>query len=201
MAYDERLATAFRRLLADTDDVAELKMFGGWCATVAGNMAIGVLGDDLIVRVGPKACPDALSEPGVREFDFSGRPMVGWVFVDGAAVRTERHWIVDRPRRRVRAIAAGQGAGHARSLAAGRRRLSRRRRGSRRWIPVEWADRTAVVLTPMRLTLVRHATILIDMAGTRILIDPAFDPARSQPPVDGTPNPVPNPARRAARRA
>ncbi len=45
----------------------------------------------------------------------------------------------------------------------------------------------------MRLTLVRHATILIDMAGTRILIDPAFDPAGSQPPVDGTPNPVPNP--------
>jgi L-ascorbate metabolism protein UlaG (beta-lactamase superfamily) len=45
----------------------------------------------------------------------------------------------------------------------------------------------------MRLTLVRHATILIDLAGTRILIDPAFDAAGSQPPVDGTPNPVPNP--------
>jgi L-ascorbate metabolism protein UlaG (beta-lactamase superfamily) len=45
----------------------------------------------------------------------------------------------------------------------------------------------------MRITLVRHATILIDMAGTRILVDPAFDPAGCQPPVDGTPNQVPNP--------
>jgi L-ascorbate metabolism protein UlaG (beta-lactamase superfamily) len=45
----------------------------------------------------------------------------------------------------------------------------------------------------MRLTLVRHATLVIDVADTRILIDPAFDPAGSQAPVDGTPNPVPNP--------
>jgi L-ascorbate metabolism protein UlaG (beta-lactamase superfamily) len=45
----------------------------------------------------------------------------------------------------------------------------------------------------MRLTLVRHATLLIDIAGTRILVDPAFDPAGSQPPVDGTPIPRPNP--------
>jgi len=87
MAYDEDLADRVLALLADIDAVAELRMFGGWCATVAGNMAIGVLGDDLIVRVGPKAYEDALAEPGVREFDFSGRPMAGWVFVDGAAVR------------------------------------------------------------------------------------------------------------------
>ena len=64
MAYDEHLADRIRALLADSGDVAELKMFGGWCATVAGNMAIGVLGDDLIVRVGPTAYPDALSEAG-----------------------------------------------------------------------------------------------------------------------------------------
>ena len=87
MAYDEDLADRVRAVLADIDTVSELKMFGGWCATIAGNMAVGVLGDDLIVRVGPKAYDDALSEPGVREFDFSGRPMAGWVFVDGAAVR------------------------------------------------------------------------------------------------------------------
>ena len=45
----------------------------------------------------------------------------------------------------------------------------------------------------MRLTLVRHATVLIDIAGTRILVDPAVDPAGSQPPVDGTPMPSTNP--------
>ncbi len=45
----------------------------------------------------------------------------------------------------------------------------------------------------MRLTLVRHATLLVDIAGVRFLIDPAFDPAGAQPPIDETPNPRPNP--------
>ncbi len=45
----------------------------------------------------------------------------------------------------------------------------------------------------MRLTLVRHATLLIDIAGVRVLIDPAFDAAGTQPPIDETPNPRPNP--------
>jgi L-ascorbate metabolism protein UlaG (beta-lactamase superfamily) len=45
----------------------------------------------------------------------------------------------------------------------------------------------------MRLTLVRHATLLIDIGGIRILIDPAFDAAGTQPPIEDTPNPRPNP--------
>jgi L-ascorbate metabolism protein UlaG (beta-lactamase superfamily) len=45
----------------------------------------------------------------------------------------------------------------------------------------------------MRITLVRHATLLIDLGGTRFLIDPALDPAGSQPPIEDTPNPAPNP--------
>jgi L-ascorbate metabolism protein UlaG (beta-lactamase superfamily) len=45
----------------------------------------------------------------------------------------------------------------------------------------------------MRLALVRHATVVIELADTRILVDPAFDPPGSQAPIDGTPNQVPNP--------
>jgi TfoX/Sxy family transcriptional regulator of competence genes len=88
MAYDERLAIRIQECLGQTDALAELKMFGGWCATVDGNMAVGVLGNDVIVRVGPDAYAEALSEPGVREFDFAGRPMAGWVFVNGRSVDT-----------------------------------------------------------------------------------------------------------------
>jgi hypothetical protein len=108
MAYDEHLAERIQAHLADTPGVAELKMFGGWCATIAGNMAIGVLGDDLIVRVGPAGYEDALARSGVREFDFSGRPMAGWVYVEGATVRTSEalaEWIE-------------RGVGFARSLPA-----------------------------------------------------------------------------------
>ncbi|MFN8028067.1 MAG: TfoX/Sxy family protein [Acidimicrobiia bacterium] len=93
MAYDEHLAQRVRELLAaddaGADGLAEIKMFGGWCVTLRGHMAAGVLGDDLIVRVGPDAYDAALARKGAREFDFTGRPSRGIVVVDGAAVRTK----------------------------------------------------------------------------------------------------------------
>ena len=81
MAYDEHLVARVRERLGSADGVVELKMFGGWGVTVHGNMAVGVMERDLIVRVGPEAFDDALTRPGVRPFDFTGRPMTGWVFV------------------------------------------------------------------------------------------------------------------------
>jgi L-ascorbate metabolism protein UlaG (beta-lactamase superfamily) len=45
----------------------------------------------------------------------------------------------------------------------------------------------------MRLRLIRHATLLIELAGRRLLVDPMLDPAGARPPVAGTPNPVRNP--------
>jgi TfoX/Sxy family transcriptional regulator of competence genes len=90
MAYDEHLAARVRERLGSTDGVVELKMFGGWGVTVHGNMAVGVMERDLIVRVGPEAFDDALARPGARPFDFTGRPMTGWVFVASQAVANGR---------------------------------------------------------------------------------------------------------------
>ncbi len=45
----------------------------------------------------------------------------------------------------------------------------------------------------MRIRLLRHATLMIQAAQTRLLIDPMFDPPGSQPPVPETLNPRPNP--------
>lgn len=45
----------------------------------------------------------------------------------------------------------------------------------------------------MELTLVRHATLLIDYAGRRIMVDPMLDHANARGPVRGTPNERPNP--------
>ena len=42
-----------RERLYGTLGVVELRMFGGWAVTVHGNMAVGVMERDLIVRVGP----------------------------------------------------------------------------------------------------------------------------------------------------
>jgi len=45
----------------------------------------------------------------------------------------------------------------------------------------------------MRLTLVRHATLVVELGGRRILVDPMLAEAGSAPPIEDTPNQVPNP--------
>jgi L-ascorbate metabolism protein UlaG (beta-lactamase superfamily) len=45
----------------------------------------------------------------------------------------------------------------------------------------------------MKLTLVRHATLLLELDGRRILVDPMLRAAGSTPPIENTPNPRPNP--------
>ena len=90
MAYDDDLANRVRESLKHTDAVTELRMFGGWGVTIHGNMAVGVMNDDLIVRVGPQSYDDALARPGARPFDFTGRSMTGWVYVEGGALRNGR---------------------------------------------------------------------------------------------------------------
>ncbi len=45
----------------------------------------------------------------------------------------------------------------------------------------------------VRLTLVRHATLLVELGGRRLLVDPMLDEAGARPPIGNTPNAVPNP--------
>jgi L-ascorbate metabolism protein UlaG (beta-lactamase superfamily) len=45
----------------------------------------------------------------------------------------------------------------------------------------------------VRLTLVRNATLLVELEGRRMLVDPMLDDAGSRPPIEGTRNPVANP--------
>ena len=84
MAFDEGLSNRIEACLVDIDvpSFEGKKMFGGIGYMVQGNMACGVHGDNLIVRVGKGAYSEALSRPHTREFDITGRPMTGWVFVD-----------------------------------------------------------------------------------------------------------------------
>ncbi|MHB9857421.1 TfoX/Sxy family protein [Streptomyces sp. YIM S03343] len=105
MAYDEGLAERIRERLAADPAVTEKRMFGGIAFLYGGNMAVGVTGDDLIVRVGPDATDEALARPGARLFDMTGRPMRGWVVVAGSAVAEDSElgaWIEEG-----RAFAAG----------------------------------------------------------------------------------------------
>ena len=56
-------------------------MFGGVCFLLHGNMACGIINDDLIVRVGRPDYESSLALPHTRRFDITGRAMKGWVMV------------------------------------------------------------------------------------------------------------------------
>jgi L-ascorbate metabolism protein UlaG (beta-lactamase superfamily) len=45
----------------------------------------------------------------------------------------------------------------------------------------------------MKVTLVRHATLLLETRAGRILVDPMLDPAGERAPIEDTPNPLRNP--------
>jgi hypothetical protein len=56
---------------------------------VAGNMAVGIVGDDLMVRLDPADAERALSEPHTRPMDFTGRPAKNMVFVDAEGTASD----------------------------------------------------------------------------------------------------------------
>ena len=96
MAFDDGLATRVRGALADTEGVAEKRMFGGLAFLLKGNMCVGVHGDELIVRLDHDEGEHAVAQGDARVFDLTGRPMKGWVLVARDGTETDealRAWI------------------------------------------------------------------------------------------------------------
>lgn len=97
MAYDESLAD---RIFSDLQrrgvDFDTREMMGGLCFLVDGKMMVGIVREELMARIGPDAYGSVLERHGVREMDFTGRPMKGYVFVDPSTLREDSdlaYWI------------------------------------------------------------------------------------------------------------
>ena len=88
MAYDEVLADRIRDVLSTTAGVSERKMFGGLAFMIAGNMACGVVGPDLMLRLGEDGADAALDEPHARQMDFTGKPMRSMVYIAAPGIAT-----------------------------------------------------------------------------------------------------------------
>jgi len=96
MAYDQQLADRIRRAVATDSATTERKMFGGIAFLRNGLMFVGVSGSSLMARVGKENYADSLARPHVREMDFTGKPMKGYVYVDAPGLRTDselRFWL------------------------------------------------------------------------------------------------------------
>jgi TfoX/Sxy family transcriptional regulator of competence genes len=96
MTFSELTANQIRNAIQSTPGMTERHMFGGVAFMLEGNMCCGVIEDNLVVRVGPRAYDEALQEPHARPMDFTGRPLRGFVYVDPAGFANNaslRQWI------------------------------------------------------------------------------------------------------------
>ncbi len=97
MAYNLKLAERIRTELNGIPCV-EKKMFGGVGYMLHGNMACGILGDDLIVRVSNDDYDACLKRAHIKLFTTKNTPngMKGWILVESGGYKTAKQlaqWI------------------------------------------------------------------------------------------------------------
>lgn len=82
MTYDEGLAERLDDYFENRNDVEVKKMFGGLCFMVLNHMCCGIIGETLMARVGPDNYDKCLSKKHIKEMDFTGKAMKGFVYID-----------------------------------------------------------------------------------------------------------------------
>jgi TfoX/Sxy family transcriptional regulator of competence genes len=93
MAFDETLGQRLRVAMESEcvkDTLTEKRMFGGLGMMVNGHMTCGVIGFNLMVRVGPEAHDECVALPHAGPMDFTGRPMKGYLYIYPEGVATAR---------------------------------------------------------------------------------------------------------------
>jgi len=94
MTYNETLADSIRELFVAYDDlIVEKKMFGGVCFLYKGKMTIGVVKDDLAVRVVASKMNQELEKHNVRAMDFTKKIMKEFIYVELAHPKNLKHWV------------------------------------------------------------------------------------------------------------
>ena len=101
MAYDnlleKRLNSAFNLFPSEIRDEIQLKkMFGGLAYLYKGKMTVGIIKEDLVVRVVEERMEHVLKMNEVRPMDFTNKPMKEFVYVSPEGIGTEQQlqaWI------------------------------------------------------------------------------------------------------------
>ncbi|MEY8020066.1 TfoX/Sxy family protein [Muriicola sp. SD30] len=113
MPFDDVLAERIRiafHTYPETlrSDITEKKMFGGLAFLLKGKMTIGIIGDELVVRVVEEKMEDMLTIESVRAMDFTKKPMKEFIFVSQEAFQSEKElqeWIalgIEHARRKLK---------------------------------------------------------------------------------------------------
>lgn len=96
MAFNEKIADRIREALVDQENVIEKHMFGGVCFMVNDKMCVGVIKDDMMIRIDAALAEEVLSRNGCRVMDFQRRPMKGYFYIDAEGMKSKKdfdYWI------------------------------------------------------------------------------------------------------------
>lgn len=97
MAYDEYLAERISGVLKEKKVRYEAKkMLGGLCYMINDKMAVGIMKDSLMVRIDPELYDSSLKKKGVRQMDFTGKVLKGFLLVDPIGIDMDKdleYWI------------------------------------------------------------------------------------------------------------
>ena len=98
MAYDEFLADRIRNQLKTfPQEFIEKKMFGGLSFLLKGKMTIGIIKEELAVRVIEEKMESELKKPFIRPMDFTKKPLKEFIYVSGEGFDNDKdlnHYIV-----------------------------------------------------------------------------------------------------------
>jgi TfoX/Sxy family transcriptional regulator of competence genes len=96
MAYNEELAQRIRQHIKSIEHITEKKMFGGLTFLYKKKMTVGIVKDQLAVRIVSEKFQDILNRDHVANMDFTGKALKDFVYVTEPAFESEQQlaeWI------------------------------------------------------------------------------------------------------------
>ena len=96
MAYNESLANRVRESLSHVRKVQEKKMIGGLTFMVNDKMCVGIVKDELMIRIDPAVYEESLTKLGCHKMEFTGRALKGFVLIGEEGIRTKKglqYWV------------------------------------------------------------------------------------------------------------
>ena len=92
MAYSELLAQQIRECIVPfQENIVEKKMFGGLCFLYNNKMSVGIVKDELMVRIVSEKYEKILENDSARAMDFNGKVMKDFVFVNENGFQTNEN--------------------------------------------------------------------------------------------------------------
>ena len=67
------------------------KMFGGFVFMVDNKMCVGVMKDEIMVRINPAIFEESLQKEGCRPMDFTKKSMKGFIYLSDEAIDLDKN--------------------------------------------------------------------------------------------------------------